>query len=447
MTTIYYIGDSTVAKNTIHTYPQTGMSQGLDRYIGRNVRIESHAKNGRSTRSFLKEGRFAPVEQAMGKGDFLFIQFGHNDEKPDKARHTDPNTREPLILSALPCGFRIWYNNTIKAMVVQAMKQETFTDIEYSFRKKKTKREEFLEIMDEIIPWDEWVGVIKPYYPKGKRGRPPMGIEKMLRMYLLQIWFNLSDPATEDAIYDSYAMRKFTGIDFMTEAVPDETTLCNFRHLLEAHGLNKLFFDAINRVMVQTGHMMKGGTIVDATIINAPSSTKNAAKARDSEMHQTKKGNEWKFGMKCHIGVDACSGLVHTITVTAANEHDITQAAALIREDDEVVYGDSGYLGIQKRPEVTSDAHLSSIDYRINRRPGKLPHVSDNAIDWERYIENRKSSVRCKVEHAFRIIKCQFGYKKTVYRGLKKNENRLYAMFACANLYALAIAGRKLATT
>ena len=167
-----------------------------------------------------------------------------------------------------------------------------------------------------------------------------MGIEKMLRMYLLQIWFNLSDPATEDAIYDSYAMRKFTGIDFMTEAVPDETTLCKFRHLLEENGLNKLFFDAINRVMVQAGHMMKGGTIVDATIINAPSSTKNAQKARDSEMHQTKKGNEWRFGMKC-----------------------------------------------------------------------------------------------------------QFGYRKVAYRGLKKNENRLYAMFACANLYALAIAGRKLSTT
>lgn len=310
------------------------------------------------------------------------------------------------------------------------MKQQSFSDYEYSQRKKKTRREEFLEIMDEIIPWDEWVSLIVPYYPSGKRGRPPIEIEIMLRMYLLQCWFTLSDEGVEDAIYDSYAMRKFTGIDFMTEAVPDETTLYNFRHLLEAHGLNKLFFDAINRVMVQTGHMMKGGTIVDATIINAPSSTKNADKARDPEMHQTKKGNERKFGMKCHIGVDAGSGLVHTITVTAANEHDITQAAALIREDDEVVYGDSGYLGIQKRPEITSDAHLSSIDYRINRRPGKLPHVSDNAIDWERYIENRKSSVRCKVEHAFRIIKCQFGYKKTVYRGLQKNENRLYAMFA-----------------
>jgi Transposase and inactivated derivatives, IS5 family len=324
------------------------------------------------------------------------------------------------------------------------MKQETLSDLEYSCRKKKTRREEFLEIMDEIIPWDEWAGIIEPYYPNGKRGRPPMGIEKMLRMYLLQIWFNLSDPATEDAIYDSYAMRKFTGIDFMSESVPDETTLCKFRHLLEANGLNKLFFEAINRVMVATGHMMKGGTIVDATIINAPSSTKNAEKERDPEMHQVKKGNEWRFGMKCHAGVDAGSGLVHTIAVTAANAHDVTVAAALIRTDDEVVYGDSGYLGLQKRPEVQADAHLAAIEYRINRRPHVLPKVSDNSIDWERYIENRKSSVRCRVEWMFRIIKCQFGYRKTRYRGLKKNENRLYAMFACANLYVLANAGRKL---
>lgn len=164
-------------------------------------------------------------------------------------------------------------------------------------------------------------------------------------------------------------------------------------------------------------------------------------------MHQTKKGNEWKFGMKCHIGVDTGSGLVHTMTVTAANEHDITQTANLLREDDEVVYGDSGYIGVQKRPEITNNEHFSNIDFRINRRPSSLPKVSDNAIDWERCMENRKSSVRCKVEHAFRIIKCQFGYKKAVYRGLKKNENRLYAMFTCVNLCALAIAGRKLSTT
>lgn len=260
-----------------------------------------------------------------------------------------------------------------------------------------------------------------------------MGIEKMLRMYLLQIWFNLSDPATEDAIYDSYAMRKFTGINFMTEAVPDETTLCKFRHLLEKNGLNKLFFDAINRVMVKTGHMMKGGTIVDATIINAPSSTKNAEKSRDPEMHQTRKGNEWRLGMKCHVGVDAGSGLVHTITVTAANDHDITQTANLLQEDDGVVYGDSGHLGVEKRPEIANNENFSKIDFRINHRPNRLPKVSDNAIHWERYIERRKSSVRCKVEFAFRINKCKFGHRKTVYRRLMKNENRLYVVFACAN--------------
>lgn len=324
------------------------------------------------------------------------------------------------------------------------MNQRTFTDFEYNFRKKKTKREEFLEIMDEIIPWDEWIEVIKPYYPQGKRGRPPMGIEKMLRMYLLQVWFHLSDPVTEDSIYDSYAMRKFTGIDFSTESVPDETTLCKFRHLIEKNGLNKLFFDAINHVLEQTGHMMKGGTIVDATIINAPSSTKNAQKKRDPEMHQTKKGNEWRFGMKCHIGVDAGSGLVHTITVTAANVADVTQTKNLLREDDEVVYGDSGYLGIEKRPEIAEDEHFFKIDFRINRRPSSLPRLPAGVYDWERRIEHMKSSMRCKVEHAFRIVKCQFGFKKTVYKGLKKNENQLYAMFACANLYMLAIAGRSL---
>ena len=324
------------------------------------------------------------------------------------------------------------------------MKQQTLSDMEYGCRKKKTKREEFLEIMEEIIPWEEWVAIIRPYYPTGKRGRPPIDLELMLRMYLLQVWFNLSDPGTEDAIYDSYAMRKFTGINFMKGSVPDETTLLNFRHLLEEHGLNKLFFEAINRVMEETGHVMRGGTIVDATIIDAPSSTKNAEKKRDPEMHSTKKGNQWRFGLKCHAGVDAGTGYVHTIEVTPANVHDVTVASKLVREDDAVVYGYSGYLGIEKREEVANDEHLSSIDYRINLRPGKFPKISDKAIDWTRYIESRKSSVRSKVEHIFRIIKCQFGYRKVRYRGLKKNENRLYVMFACANLYFLAMAGRKL---
>ena len=268
-----------------------------------------------------------------------------------------------------------------------------------------------------------------------------MGIEKMLRMYLLQIWFDLSDPATEDTVYDSYAMRKFTGIDFLKESVPDETTLCKFRHLLEVNGLNKLSFEAINRVMVQSGHMMKDRTIVDATIIDAPSSAKNAERARDPEMHQTRKGNVWCFSMKCHVGVNAGSGLVHTITVTSANKHDITETANLIREDDEAVYGDSGYLGVRKRSEIQQNEHFSKVNFRINRRPKSLPKVSGHAIDWERYIEYRKSSIRSNIGHVFRIIKCQFGYKKVVYRGLKKNENRLYALFACANLYSLAIAG------
>lgn len=325
------------------------------------------------------------------------------------------------------------------------MKQQTFSDYEYSNRKRKTKREEFLEIMDEIIPWDEWISVIVPYYPSGKRGRPPIGIEIKLRMYLLQVWFNLSDEGTEDAIYDSYAMRKFVGINFLEEDVPDATTLLKFRRLLEKHGLNKIFFEAINRVMVETGHMLKGGSVVDATIINAPSSTKNAQKQRDPEMHQTKKGSEWRFGMKCHIGVDAFSGLVHTIEVTPANVHDIAVASKLIREDDDVVYGDSGYLGLEKREEIVSDEHLSVIEYRINRRPSSLQKVSENSIDWDRVIEHLKSSVRCKVEHPFRIIKCLFGYRKVAYKGLAKNENRLYMLFASANLYALASSGQSLA--
>ena len=314
------------------------------------------------------------------------------------------------------------------------MSQMTFSDLEYSMRKRKTKREKFLDIMNEIIPWDEWVEFVRPYYPSGKRGRPTMGIEKMLRMYLLQVWFNLSDEGVEDAIYDSYAFRKFMGVDFVNEQVPDATTLLKFRHLLEENHLGEEFFKAINRVMEATGHIMHGGSIVDATIISAPSSTKNAEKKRDPEMHQTKKGNEWKFGMKCHVGVDAGSGLVHTITVTSANVHDINEAHKLLREDDEFAYGDNGYSGIEKRDEIKNDEHLSRIDFRINRRPKSLPKVSDNAFDWEREIEHRKSSVRCKVEHAFKIIKDTFSFRKVRYKGLAKNLHKLNVLFACANL-------------
>ena len=217
-----------------------------------------------------------------------------------------------------------------------------------------------------------------------------------------------------------------------------------FRHLLEEKGIGKLFFDAINRCLERAGRMMRGGTIVDATLISAPSSTKNAEKKRDPEMHSVKKGNQWHFGMKCHTGVDAGSGFVHTVEATAANVHDISVAAELLREDDEVVYGDSAYLGIEKREEIKNNPQLSAMEYRINRRPGRLSKVSDNAIDWERYIEKRKSSVRCKVEHPYRIVKNLFGFRKAVYRGLRKNLNRLHVLFASANLYMLARAGGSL---
>lgn len=324
------------------------------------------------------------------------------------------------------------------------MRQLSFTDIEYGNRKRATKREEFLKAMDGIIPWDEWVEYIKPYYPKGHRGRPPLGIEKMLRMYLLQCWFNLSDEAVEDAIYDSYAMRTFLKIDFTTDQAPDATTLLKFRHLLEKHNIGKVFFEAISRTLETCGYMMRGGSIVDATLINAPSSTKNALGKRDPEMCQTKKGNQYYFGMKCHIGVDAGSGYIHSLETTSANHHDITVAAKLVRDDDTVVYGDSGYLGIEKREEVVSDSHLSSIEYRVNRRSKSVQKMPANYPDWERNIERQKSSVRSKVEHPFLIVKRFFGYTKVAYRGLQKNTHRLHVLFTSANILMCQRAGRKL---
>ena len=324
------------------------------------------------------------------------------------------------------------------------MSQLSFSDVEYGMRKRTTKREKFLKAMDDIIPWDEWVAYIKPYYPTGERGRPPKDIEQMLRMYLLQCWFNLSDNGLEDAIYDSYALRSFMKINFATEQVPDATTLLHFRHLLEKHNIGKVFFHAIASTLEKCGYMMRGGSIVDATLISAPSSTKNEKKERDPEMHQTKKGNEWHFGMKCHTGVDAGSGYVHSIETTAANVHDITVAHQLIREDDKVVYGDSGYIGIEKREEVKESPHLSTTEYRINRRHHSVQRMPAGYIDWEKLIERRKSSVRSKVEHPFLIIKRYFGFAKTVYRGLAKNTHRLHTLFTSANLLMCIRAGRPL---
>ena len=323
------------------------------------------------------------------------------------------------------------------------MQQQTFTDIEYSRRKKKTRREEFLDTMDQMIPWKDWIALIEPCYPSGKRGRPTRGIETMLRMYLMQNWFNLSDAAMEDTTYDSYAMRSFMHLDFYKEQVTDATTLLKFRHLLEEHHIGEQIFADVSSRLEKAGLIMHGGTIVDTTIINAPSSTKNKEGKRDPEMHQTKKGNQWYHGMKIHSGVDAGSGYVHTITATSANVHDIDEATKLIREDDEVMYGDSGYSGMAKRPEVKSDEHLSKMEFRTNVRPSsiKVPDTYQG-IQWERDIENRKSSTRCKVEHPFLIVKRQFGYARVAYRGLAKNFHRFNVLFASANMIMCARAGR-----
>lgn len=314
--------------------------------------------------------------------------------------------------------------------------QPSFTDIEYGQRRRVSKREEFLNQMDSIIPWQRWIGVIEPHYyvdTPGKRGRKAKPVETMLRMYLLQIWFNLSDEGVEDAIYDSYAMREFMGLDFGVEQVPDATTLLHFRHLLEEHHLGEELFAAQNEIFQEQGWIMRGGSIVDATIIAAPASTKNATGTRDPQMHQTKKGNQWYFGMKAHAGVDAGTGYVHSITGTAANVHDLDEAHKLLRPDDAVVYGDAGYQGAHKRPEITGDEHLRTVEWKIAARKGVLKTM--HPVD--RDEQARQAGIRAKVEHPFLIMKRDFGFTKTRYRGIAKNLAKAHTMFALANLYAL----------
>ena len=310
--------------------------------------------------------------------------------------------------------------------------QPSFTDVEYGNRRRVSRREQFLETMDATIPWATWVGLIEPHYYSdgpGKRGRKAKPVETMLRMYLLQVWFSLSDEGVEDAIYDSYAMRRFMGLDFAVEQVPDATTLLHFRHLLEAHQLGEKLFASQNEIFEAQGWIMRGGSIVDATIIAAPSSTKNATGARDPEMRQTKKGNQWYFGMKAHIGADAGTGYVHSVTVTGANVHDLDEVVNLVRDDDEVAYTDAGYQGVDKRPDVTSDEHLSTVELQVAARKGQLRTMTAP----DRAIESRKASARAKVEHPFLIVKRDFGFTKTRYRGLAKNRNHLHVLFASAN--------------
>ena len=312
------------------------------------------------------------------------------------------------------------------------MKQSSFSELEYAAKKKVTRRDRFLGEIDAVTPWAALVAEVEPFYPKGDgRGRPPMGVNRMLRMYIAQQCFGLSDEGIEDAIYDSQAIRGFVGVDLTREAAPDATTLLKFRRLLETHQLTERIFVAINVHLAVKGLMLKEGTVVDATIIAAPSSTKNQDGERDPAMHQTNKGNQWHFGMKAHIGADADSGLVHTVVTTAANVSDVTQAHALLHGDETTVFGDAGYQGVEKREE---NQH-TDVTWHVAMRPGKrkvLPQTSYGRM--LEHIEKLKASVRAKVEHPFHIIKNILGMKKARYRGLAKNTAQLLTLFGLANL-------------
>ena len=314
------------------------------------------------------------------------------------------------------------------------MKQQlSFAQSEYAMKKKVTRRERFLGEMEEVVPWERLMEVIKPHYPKGERGRRPIGIERMLRIYFLQQWYGLADEALEDTIYDSQAMRTFAGIDLSVEAVPDATTLLNFRHLLEAHHLTERLFEEVGALLEERKLLMREGTIVDATIIAAPPSTKNARRERDPEMHQTKKGNQWYFGMKAHIGVDAKSGLVHRVSGTAANVADIAQTPALLHGQEKEVSADAGYLGVEKREEIA--IRHPNLQWHVAAKRGQVKALAEGLVkELTLQLEKAKAQVRARVEHPFHIIKNLFKHRKVRYRGLRKNTAQLYSLFALANL-------------
>ena len=321
-------------------------------------------------------------------------------------------------------------------------KQQSFTDIEYGQRRHSTKREAFLEEMDAILPWDRWVSFIEPFYPNGQRGRRPQEIERMLRMLLLQTWFNLSDEGIEDAIYDSYAMKSFMRINFSQgEQLPDATTLCKFRKLLNEHDLQKKCFAQVQELLAQEGKQVRGGTIVDATIIEAPTSTKNEEKKRDAEMHAVKKNNQWYFGMRLHIGVDPVHGFVHSAICTAGNAPECKVAPQLLREDDAVVYGDAGYLKMERYVEDGIER-----EYRVNRQRGTFKRHYGGGLAWqfEKELEKRKSSMRSKVEYVFHVVKDIFKWRKVRYKGIHKNACYADLVLAGANLYMLAEAKKKI---
>ena len=311
--------------------------------------------------------------------------------------------------------------------------QLTFGDAEDLGQRKRTRREVFLAEMDQVVPWPALLKLIEPHYPKlGRPGRQPYPLETMLRVHFLQQWYALSDPGMEEALYDTPVMRRFAGLGGL-DTVPDETTILNFRRLLETHDLARQMLEQVNTFLSRKGLSLRGGTIVDATIIAAPSSTKNGDGRRDPEMHQTRKGNQWYFGMKAHIGVDDESGLVHHVECTAANASDVTVAHRLLHGQEETVCGDSGYTGLDKREEMQGKGDLG---YLIAAKPSVLKQINrKSGQKLARELEHAKASLRAKVEHPFRVIKRQFGYTKVRYRGLVKNTAQVLTLFALSNLW------------
>ena len=315
------------------------------------------------------------------------------------------------------------------------MKQLSLGESGFERKTKRTRKREFLDEMNLVVPWTELVLLIAPHAPTpgAKGGRPPFAVEIMLRIHFVQQWFNLSDPAMEEALYDTPMFREFVGLDAGEDNLPDESTILRFRHLLEAHDLSLQILATVNATLAAKGLLLKSGTVVDATLIAAPSSTKNSSGERDPEMHQTKKGNQWHFGMKAHIGVDADSGLVHTVVGTAANVNDVTQAHALVHGEETDVFADAGYQGVGKRDETQE----INVNWHVAMRPGKRK-VLDKSTPMgaiQDQLERAKARIRAKVEHPFRVIKRQFGHVKVRYRGLAKNTAQLHTLFALSNLW------------
>jgi len=297
---------------------------------------------------------------------------------------------------------------------------------------KRTRRREFLDEMDRVVPWSDLVAEIAPFMPEGRRGRPPFPVESLLRIHFMQQWFTLSDPAMEEALHDVPLFRDFAGLGGWDDRLPDESTILRFRHVLEKHKLAQRILATVNLLLGAKGLMLRSGTVVDATLIAAPSSTKNASGERDPEMHQSKKGQQWYFGMKAHIGVDADSGLVHTVRGTSGHVNDVIEANSLLHGDETDAFGDAGYQGASKRPDAKA-----KVNWHIAMRPG-LRKALDKETPMGKLvdqIERTKAQIRAKAEHPFRVIKRQFGHVKVRYRGLAKNTAQLHTLFALSNLW------------